>query len=242
MNITKHEQTMSSREIAELVESRHDSVKRSMERLAESGVISVTPMVEPLQNGGKPTTVLHVSKRDSYVVVAQLSPQFTARLVDRWQELESAAAQQAPALPQTYVEALEHLLESKKAEAAALAQLEAAKPAVEFVERYVEASGLFGFRQVCKQLGAKEPKFRAFLQSQRIMYRLGNEWTPHAQWLTAGYFATKTGEANGHAFSDPKFTPKGVEWITRKWAEYLERNQETGPSLLDRALADNRLR
>lgn len=29
-----------------------------------------------------------VGKRDSYVVVAQLSPEFTARLVDRWQELE----------------------------------------------------------------------------------------------------------------------------------------------------------
>jgi hypothetical protein len=27
-------------------------------------------------------------KRDSIVVVAQLSPEFTARLVDRWQELE----------------------------------------------------------------------------------------------------------------------------------------------------------
>jgi hypothetical protein len=29
-----------------------------------------------------------VGKRDSYVIVAQLSPEFTARLVDRWQELE----------------------------------------------------------------------------------------------------------------------------------------------------------
>jgi len=28
-------------------------------------------------------------KRDSIIVVAQLSPEFTARLVDRWQELES---------------------------------------------------------------------------------------------------------------------------------------------------------
>lgn len=28
-------------------------------------------------------------KRDSIIVVAQLSPEFTARLVDRWQELEA---------------------------------------------------------------------------------------------------------------------------------------------------------
>ena len=36
-------------------------------------------------------------KRDSIVVVAQLSPEFTARLVDRWQELEAQVAK--PALP-----------------------------------------------------------------------------------------------------------------------------------------------
>jgi len=40
--------------------------------------------------GPKAISVYLVSKRDSYVVVAQLSPEFTARLVDRWQELEAA--------------------------------------------------------------------------------------------------------------------------------------------------------
>ena len=37
---------MSSAEIAELVESRHDSVKRTIERLRDRGVIDVPPMVE----------------------------------------------------------------------------------------------------------------------------------------------------------------------------------------------------
>lgn len=34
--------------------------------------------------------VFRIGKRDSYVIVAQLSPEFTARLVDRWQALEAA--------------------------------------------------------------------------------------------------------------------------------------------------------
>ncbi|MGK9617213.1 hypothetical protein O6474_25055, partial [Salmonella enterica subsp. enterica] len=33
-----------------------------------------------------------VNKRDSFVVVAQLCPEFTAALVDRWQALEEQAA------------------------------------------------------------------------------------------------------------------------------------------------------
>lgn len=40
-------------------------------------------------------TIYYV-KRDSYVVVAQLSPEFTADLVDRWQELENQLAGGVP--------------------------------------------------------------------------------------------------------------------------------------------------
>ncbi len=79
---------MSSREIAELLQSRHDSVKRSMERLSSKGLIQLTPM-EEVNHLGQTIEAYHVNKRDSYVVVAQLSPEFTAVLVDRWQELEN---------------------------------------------------------------------------------------------------------------------------------------------------------
>lgn len=79
--------TMSSKEIAAVVESRHDSVKRTMITLQDKGLITFTHTVE--KGEGRPAAVLHVNKRDSYIVVAQLSPEFTAVLVDRWQELES---------------------------------------------------------------------------------------------------------------------------------------------------------
>lgn len=82
--------TMSSREIAEVVESRHDSVKRTIERLAEKSIISFTPSVETSHDGAgaRPVEIYRVNKRDSLIVVAQLCPEFTARIVDRWQELE----------------------------------------------------------------------------------------------------------------------------------------------------------
>lgn len=81
---------MSSREIAELVESRHDKVKQSIERLASRGVIGLPPLGEYLDSMGRSAKQYMIGKRDSYVIVAQLSPEFTARLVDRWQELEAA--------------------------------------------------------------------------------------------------------------------------------------------------------
>ncbi len=85
--------SMSSQEIAELVGSRHDKVKQSIERLAERGTVQLPPMGEVRNHLGQSVSVYQVCKRDSFVVVAQLSPEFTAALVDRWQELEGQIAQ-----------------------------------------------------------------------------------------------------------------------------------------------------
>jgi hypothetical protein len=82
---------MTSREIADMVELRHDNVRRTIEMLANKAVIAL-PQLEEKATGGRPSMEYVFSgeqgKRDSIVVVAQLSPEFTARLVDRWQELE----------------------------------------------------------------------------------------------------------------------------------------------------------
>lgn len=81
--------TMTSREIAELVEARPDSVKRAIERIAERGVFDIPPLVEYLDSLGRGGNTEYVlDKRSSMIVVAQMSPEFTARLYDRWQELE----------------------------------------------------------------------------------------------------------------------------------------------------------
>lgn len=97
-----HPATMSSREIADLVESRHDNVKRTMERLSDRGVIRFTPTEETSHEGAgaRSVEVYRVNKRDSFVVVAQLCPEFTARLVDRWQELEAQASRPMTAAEQ----------------------------------------------------------------------------------------------------------------------------------------------
>jgi phage regulator Rha-like protein len=103
--------TMSSRDIAELLGCRHDTVKRTIENLVERGVIVQPQAVDEHSTDalGRPrtTVVYRLEKRDSHVVVAQLSPEATGRLVDRWIELEGIVAQ-APTLkaPSTLREAL----------------------------------------------------------------------------------------------------------------------------------------
>lgn len=98
--------TMNSVEIESMTGSRHDSVKRTIERLAESGVISLPPLVEvKVQRERRAESVdAYVfsgikGRRDSIVVVAQLCPEFTARIVDRWQELETGKATTKAPMP-----------------------------------------------------------------------------------------------------------------------------------------------
>jgi len=100
--ICKVGQTMTHLQIAEVVGSRPDSVKRTIETLAEKGIITFTQEVGK-STGGRPATIYHVNERNSYVVVAQLSPEFTAKLVDFWQETKALSA---PPVPTTFLEAM----------------------------------------------------------------------------------------------------------------------------------------
>ena len=216
--------TMSSREIAELVDSRHDSVKRTIERLVAQGVIESPPLVDfkNINNVAGQEYVFsgEQGKRSSIIVVAQLSPEFTARLVDRWQELEAG---QAPKVPQTYAQALLEAGRLAQLTEEQAQQLALAAPKVEFVDKYVQATGLFTFREVAKLLKANEARFREFLLNQKIMYRLGvgGDLTAYQNHADAGRFEVKTNTAkNGHSYKRTMFTTKGVHWVAGQWAKH----------------------
>lgn len=80
--------TMSSRDIAELTGKEHKNVCRVIRDLISDHILDA--QLEPLkfEYRGQWFDYYELSKRDSFVVVARLSPEFTAHIVDRWQELE----------------------------------------------------------------------------------------------------------------------------------------------------------
>ncbi|MDI6637060.1 phage antirepressor KilAC domain-containing protein [Pantoea dispersa] len=220
---------INSLEIARMVQKRHDNVRRTIATLIQNGIISSpqNEVIEEINNLQLPMwrEVFVFSgekgKRDSIIVVAQLSPEFTARLVDRWQELESAINKPVH-IPQTLPEALRLAADLAEQKTELEGRLALAAPKVEFVDRYVNASGSMTFRQVAKLLDAKEPEFRLFLIESHIMYRLNGTLTPYHQHTEAGRFEIRTGTSNtsNHAFSQSRFTAKGVQWIGGLWTAY----------------------
>lgn len=210
--------TMTSREIAELTGKRHDNVRADIEKMALDLSLTIQEKAEP-SDGGRPLKIYHLNKRETLILVSGYSVVTRARIVDRWQELEG---QLAPALPSSFAEALRLAADQAERIEAQHQQLEHQRPAVEFVDRYVEARSDKGLREVAKILGIKERDFIAELARTGVIFKQGANWLPYAEHQHAGRFTVKTGEANGHAFHQMRFTPEGVAWIARRFSKHKE--------------------
>lgn len=121
-------------------------------------------------------------------------------------------------IPKTLPEALRLAADLEEQREQLENQLAIASPKADFVDRYVNASGSAGFREVAKLLSIREPVLRQFLIKHQIMYVLNGKMMPYANHLEAGRFTVKTGEnqQNGHSFTQAKFTPKGINWLAGK--------------------------
>lgn len=86
------ELTMTSLDITELINIRHDNVLRKIRELSGKGIIRGLPQIEEKYQStnkpGRPMKLCRLNRTESINLVANLCPEFTARIVDRWLELE----------------------------------------------------------------------------------------------------------------------------------------------------------
>lgn len=213
------EPTMSSREIADLVEVRHDSARRTIERLAERGVIALPPMVEK-PTDGRPSHEYVFSgergKRDSIVVVAQLSPEFTARLVDRWQELEKRAPDPMAFLSDPA--AMRGLLLTYTEKVIALeGEVQAMRPHVEALSRIAVSDGSLCVTDAAKTLQVRRKDLFDYLREQAWIYRRtgGAQDIAYQNKIQSGLLEHKVSTISRSDGSDKtttqvRVTPKGL--------------------------------
>lgn len=219
--ITSVTPTMSSREIAVLVQSKHGDVKRSAERLVAAGLLTAPLAQFEFDHNGNTYIGYRFNKRDSLVLVARLSPEFTAAVVDRWQELESAA----PAVPQSLPEALRLAADMAEQNAALEQKVQADAPKVAFVDNYVDASGSKSLRETAKVLNMPEKAMIDALVRDKVLFRMpgkSGNLMPHALKQREGLFSVKTGTSDfGHAYTQTRVTPRGIQWIADRYSSEL---------------------
>lgn len=210
MNILTQDKvlTMSSREIAKLLNKNHSDIKRSAERLLKLNAINNG---QPLAEGkfkttnGNTFTEYLITKRDSLILVAQNCPAFTAVIVDRWQELESKQAFQ---IPQTLGEALQLAANQAK-------QLELQAPKVAFVDNLVDRKNLMTASQVGQKHKVSAVKLNRLLDELGGVYNKGvKRGRVFIQsFVDNGYGEMKQTEMG---YSQALFTPAGELYIHEK--------------------------
>lgn len=169
---------------------------------------------------GRPRKGYKFKKREACLMAMSYSYDLQAKVFDRMTEMEDKQVNTLPDFNNPVI-AARAWADAKESEQKALVALEGAKPAIEFVERYTQSTGDKGFRSVCKLLKANENKFREFLLNEKILYRLDGNLTPYGNHIDAGRFAISTGISDSeHAYTQAKFTPKGINWVAGLWAVY----------------------
>ena len=205
---------MSSRQVAEHFVKMHKDVLESIREIISTAENSALLFHEDsyVASNGKRNPE-YLMNRDGFSLLAM---GFTGKKALEWKlkyiqafndmEQHIKNTSTVPTLPQTFAEAL-------RLAAAQAEELEQARPAVAFVERYVSTENTKSIRETAKILDIPERRFIDLLVNHGIVYRCRGVIVPISTYQKKGYFEVKTGERHGHAFHQTRFTSEGVSWI-----------------------------
>lgn len=214
--------SMTSVEIAELVGSQHKDVKRSIERLMDKGIIRSAPMAnfEIINNLGLKRNVGayifegEQGKRDSIIVVAQLCPEFTARLVDRWRELEEQIRKPMSEIEMVAAMALEAVRQQKR-----ITQVEEkvshVAETVEQIKKGTIREGYAGYRQLKAKTGLSDDKCRNLVNAYQIPTDTHEFMTPDGLLSRRAIVAVEPFMAAFYRVME-EAEPRGTRWYHPK--------------------------
>ncbi|HHX0200493.1 TPA: Rha family transcriptional regulator [Escherichia coli] len=214
--------SMTSVEIAELVGSRHDKVKQSIERLAERRIIQLPPMgiSENINGLGLTQKSKHYlfegerGKRDSIIVVAQLCPEFTARLVDRWRELEEQIRKPMSEIEMVAAMALEAVRQQKRITQVEEKVSHVAKT-VEQIKKGTIREGYAGYRQLKAKTGLSDDKCRNLVNAYQIPTDTHEFMTPDGLLSRRAIVAVEPFMAAFYRVME-EAEPRGTRWYHPK--------------------------
>ena len=221
---------MSTEEIAELCEKRHDNVLRDARRMLEDlglpphdyqGVTSYE-----VKGVERRTTCYNLPKNLTLTLVSGYNIVMRKRIIDRWMELEQAAQRPTEAdmhqilndpnaLRGILFKYTERVLELE-------ARVEDMGEDVAAHERLTAADGSLSLTEAAKVLGIKPKEFFAWMSANRWIYRRapGQHWVGFQTHCTAGHlihrmitFTTRDGRS--HAGEQVRVTALGMSALAK---------------------------
>ena len=213
------ENTISSREVAEMMGLRHDNMMRKIEKINEvlttSNLSSLKYWYETeyKAGNGEMRREYQVTKKGCELIAHKTEGQkgvlFTVRYMDKFEEMEKKLQKQ---LPGTYIEALEQLLASEKEKARVQLELKDEQHKNEMLMHF---NKLYTTTEIAKELGMKSAaKLNKVLNDKGIQFKQNGTWVLYSDYSECGYVSIKqTLLENGHIIYDRKWTQEGRKFL-----------------------------
>lgn len=165
---------MTSKEIATITGKPHNDVLKAI-RAMENAWVKVNggnfSLVEYTDAKGEKRPMYKLTKTECLYIATKFNDEARAKLVIRWEELETKERQNVPALPQTYLEALKALVLSEEQKQVLALENESMKPKADYFDTLVERGSNLNLRDTAKMIGVSERYFIEYLLLNGYLYR-----------------------------------------------------------------------
>ena len=235
-------QTISSREVAEMMEKQHKEIMWMIEGKERRGIVGIKPTIDQsaelhfanyfiestYNDRGRQLKCYECTKMGCEILANKLTGKkgilFTAKYVSKFNEMEKYIKEQEPKMPTTYKEALQHLLlQVEENERLQLENKEHQKtigemsPKAKYFDDLVDKDLLLNFRDTAKELEIKQKDFIEFLINNKYIFRdNGGNLKPYSTSISKGFFKIREFVVNNHAGTQTLITPKGREYFNKK--------------------------
>lgn len=210
--------TMTTREIADLVDKRHDNVMRDTKGMFEALEMSALSFEGSyIGENGKALPLYNLPRDLTMTLVTGYSIPLRKKVIDRLDEMERRAADPASILNDPA--ALRGLLGNYAERVEVLEAMRAADaPKVEFHEKFVEHDGLYTLQNGGRIVTGRPNKFIQELKKEHLFYQ-GGDLVPYVRYRQQGLFEVKVDVHNDRARSQTYLTPKGVQYFAEKFGK-----------------------
>ena len=207
--------TMSSREIAQLCQKRHDNVCNDIRILNETyekmGLLKIKDTLYTNEQNGQQYREYLLTKEQSIDLVTGYNRELRIAINRRWQELESNQSLALPNFTDPAEAAIAWANEYKAKQALAI-ELKAAEPKINHYDKVVERKNLLNATQVGEKLdGMSAIILNRHLAELGVYNKSVKRGKVFSTWfIQKGYGEMKQSDAG---FDQALFTQKGQAWV-----------------------------